>query len=231
MDLWLQYASDRATALGLDFTTVSEAHAIVTAAVGPTWITEQEDARSRAAMPITAAHPLYRNLGSSTDPSVLEVCELARYLRTFQADPALPAIMQDLKTAKYEPVFLELAFAYRWRDAGAKVCLRTPTPHGEADFEATIAELPFTVEVSSFPHDALTGEPFRLAGVVTDTMTSIVQKQRPAAVRVTIERRATGITKDRFGQPFAKRAPVGVQVHTPAESLSLPSSVAWRLPN
>lgn len=192
MEMSLQYASERVTALGLDFGIVSEAHAIISSAVGQQWVEEQETVGRRSAIPIAATHPLIRNLQSSTDPSVLEVCELALYLRTFQSDPALFAVVQDLKTDKYAAVFLELAFAFRWRDAGADVLLRTVTPHGEADFEATIEGLPFTVEVSSFPHDAFSGGPFRLAAVVTETMTSVVEKQRPAAVRVTIDRRASG---------------------------------------
>src|SRR5438132_12823660 len=112
--MWLQYASERAAALQLDFSLISESHAIVCAAVGNVWLDEQESTRGNAAMPIASTHPLYRDLHAPTDQSVLEICELALYLREFQNDPALPAIMHDLRTPKYNAVFLELAFAYRW---------------------------------------------------------------------------------------------------------------------
>jgi hypothetical protein len=191
--LWLQYAAERGGMLGLEFSAIAESQAIVCGAVGAAWLDQQERASRDKVMPITSTHPLYRNLNAPTDSSVLEICELALYLREFQSDPALPAIIQDLRTAKFEAVFLELAFAYRWRDGGADVHLRTATPNGEADFQATIDGLPFTVEVSSFVHDVFSSEQFRLAGVVSDTMTSVLEKRPPAAaVRIWIEQRTPG---------------------------------------
>jgi hypothetical protein len=229
--VWLQYASERANALGVEFATIAESHAIVSGAVGPEWVEDQERTGKNLAMLIIAKHPLYRHLHAPTDTSVLEICELALYLREFQRDPALAAIVKDLRSDKYDAVLLELAFAYRWRDAGAKVHLRPLTPSGEADFVAEIEELPFTVEVSAFPHDVFVSERFRLAGVVADTMVSVLQKQPPpVAVRLWIERARKGITKRPSAQQSATHAACGASAgHRRASALMLISVVSkWR---
>jgi hypothetical protein len=185
-DAWFQRAAERAPAILLPFDRISEAHALVCGAIGAPWLEEQDRLTGNATTNIGAAHSLYRDLNATTDTSIAAVCELAHYLRAFQADPALPSVLTDLRSPKFDPVFLELAFAYRWQDAGADVHLRPATPKGEADFDAVIDGLPFTVEVSSFPHDYFGGVQFRITSVIADTVKSAIDEATPVAVRVTI---------------------------------------------
>jgi hypothetical protein len=185
-EAWFQRAAERAPAILLPFERISEAHALVCGAIGTPWLEEQDRLTADATTNIGASHPLFRDLNTTTDTAIVAVCELAHYLRAFQTDPSLPSVLQDLRCPKFDPVFLELAFAYRWQDAGAAVLLRPATPTGEADFNAVVDGMPFTVEVSSFPHDYFGGVRFRITSVVADTVKDTIGGGTPVAVRVTI---------------------------------------------
>ncbi len=181
-----QHALERAPSLWLPGEAITQSYDIVRAALGAAWLEEQEKLVASARR---GPHPLFTHLTATTDTATLEVCELALYLREFHDDPAIPAILTDLRDAgKFHPVFLELAHAFRWKDAGATVGLRPATPTGEADFAGVLHELSYTVEVSTFEYDPFMSEEFRLANVVTETATSVLGKAEPApSVRVSVE--------------------------------------------
>ncbi len=179
-------AAERCVALSLDLDKILAALRIVSCAVGSGWLVEQQRLLSLGGRTVADAHPLYSALNATSDIAIAEVCELAHYLIEFKNDPALPSVLDDLRSAKYHAIVQELAFAYRWRDAGAMVSLRPPTRDGEADFLATIANLPFTVETSLFPTDIFKHPRFRLPTIIAESLDSVLKKAPPVTVKIRI---------------------------------------------
>lgn len=162
---WETGAVARHDALGIRLEKLFAARDLVRSAVGPAWLDEQERRHDRLGM--TDEHPLYRQLTSPTDLALVEVAELAHYLGAFTGDPAMAGVVRDLRTAKFWPVFYELAMAYRWQDAGAVVELAPPTAKGIADFKAAVVDLTFIVEVSKFEDDVVGSPTFTIpAGLI-----------------------------------------------------------------
>lgn len=163
------------------------------AATGTAWLESQQTRINLPHTTVSDITPLFRLLWSTTDTSLIEVCELATYLRHFLRDTALRNIVKDLQAEnKYDPTLLELAFAYRWAKAGADVELRPCVPKGEADFVARIGGLPFTVEVSGFPNDIFSTLQWRIPNIADDVVKSVLGKIEPFAVKIRLSVLPTG---------------------------------------
>jgi hypothetical protein len=202
--LWLSRAYERFAALELACDKLLCGYDIVTAAVGAEWLNEQERYASVSSHTVSDIQPLYRALTSSADTDLVEICELAEYLRTFQKDPALPKILAGLKSHSYHATFLELALAYRWQRAGAKVRLQPPTPKGEADYEASLCERPYIVEASMFPADVFTDMRFRLPTIASRAADSAVPKGMGVSVKVRIHHYPPGDIEGQFREAITQ---------------------------
>src|SRR5919108_5278636 len=178
--------------LSLDLDKILAAHQIVSCAVGSNWFVEQERLLSQGGRTGADAHRLHSALNATTDTAIAQVCELAHYLIEFKNDPVLPNVLDDLRSPKYHAIVQELAFACRWRDAGAMVPLRPPTRDGEADFLATIANLPFTVETSLFPADIFKHPRFRLPTIMAESLKSVLENVPPVTVKMRIAKYPPG---------------------------------------
>jgi hypothetical protein len=184
-DLARQHALEVCRDLRLPVDKVLGAFDLVESARGIDWLAEQERQAEQHRLKISDAHTLVRLLATPTHEANAEICELALYLQTFAADPAMPSIVKDLRTPKYSAVLMELAFAYRWRDAGADVRLRPLTARGEADFEASLNQLPYIVECSLFPNEVFKEIRFRLPQIIAEAVDKSAFKI-PVKVFVTI---------------------------------------------
>jgi hypothetical protein len=186
-DRWRSRALERFDALKIDNAKLLNSIDLVAGAVGTPWLEEQSGKRDRPGRTICDVHPLYRELTSAADTSLVAVCELAEYLETFLNDPSMPDILKDLRSDKYEATFFELAMAYRWLKADAEVKLQPPTPRGTADFEATLHGLRFVVEASIFPSDIFKDVRFRIPMIITSAVDSAVGKECAIAVQIQIK--------------------------------------------
>jgi len=189
---WLSYAEAQHKNLGLELDRLLADYELVRSALGADWLDKQETKESKD-RPIIQFHPLYRELNSTTNQALVTVAELAKYLQSFAADPALPDVLSDLRSDKYPSTLFELAMAHRWRLAGADVRLQPPTPSGVADFKATISGAPFIVECSVTP-DTIFQEPsFVLPSLVTDAAAGILGREPFAvAAKVTVHKPLAG---------------------------------------
>jgi hypothetical protein len=178
---WLAWAERRSAKLQLSLDQLLNALALVRSVLGGEWL-EREERKAT----IADFHPLYRLFRSATDEALVEVCELARYLEGFKDDAALPAVIADLRSAKYPSTFFELCTGYRWKRAGAQVALQPKTPRGVADFAATFEGLPFIVECSVVPHDFFAQPAFRLAPMIKDSLRDALT-ETPLAAKLAIK--------------------------------------------
>ena len=165
-----QHALETCAQLRLPADKILAAYEIVESVLGAEWLAEQERQSEKHRLKISDAHPLVRILAEPTPQAHAEICELALYLQQFASDPSIGSIIQDLRTPKYPAILMELAFAHRWQDAGAKVRLRPTTARGEADFEAILSELPFVVETSLFPEQLFREPRFRLPQIIAQAV-------------------------------------------------------------
>lgn len=180
-----QHALESCADLRLTADEILAAYDIVESALGSEWLESHERQSDKHRVKISDAHTLIRLLATPTNEAHAEICELALYLRSFATDPAISSVIQDLRTDKYVAVLMELAFAYRWRDAGAQVRLRPTTARGEADFEAMISGLRYVVETSLFAGELFKQPRFRLPQIMGQAMGK-VSFGGPVKVFVTI---------------------------------------------
>jgi hypothetical protein len=184
--MWLSKAHERHQKLEIPLDKLIESYYLVCSVLGSDWISEEEHKLKAGDRTVSDAHPLYRHITSPTDTSLVFVCELAEYLKVFSQDPAIPTIIADLKSSKFESTVFELAMAYRWRDAGSVVVLRPSTPKGEADFDARIQGKTFVVEVSGFPDDIFVQPKFRVPMIIDQAVKVTIKRAVPVAVKMTL---------------------------------------------
>jgi hypothetical protein len=164
--LWETKAMERHEQIKVPLDKLLASHDMLRSAIGQTWLDEQAALVDRSGSPFEASQ-LYRILVDPTETALIETCELALYLESFKDDPAVQTVINDLKSHKYEAVLFELGLAYRWKIAGADVRLHPITPKGKvADYAATIDDLLFMVEASSFPGGDATRIPFLIVRCV-----------------------------------------------------------------
>ena len=190
---WLSWAEAQHKNLQIDLEQLLQAYDLVRAAIGREWIEHQERRAALAHVTVADFHPLYRDLNSSTNQAVVAVAELAKYLEHFTGDPALPAVLDDLRSDKFPSSFFELAMAHRWKKAGAQVTLQPATPKGKlADFQADIHEAHFFIECSVSPDDTFQEPSFRIPSLVVEAITSAVDEPIGIAAKVTLREFAAG---------------------------------------
>ena len=191
---WEQIAQHYSSTLNISVEELVGAFDVVYNALGAPWITEQQDKKERPGRTPSDAHTLYRELTSQAPTSLVHVYELAKYLLAFLSDPALPAVIQDLREeGKYESGFSELAMAFRWQAAGAVVSLQPPTPTGIADFEAKAHDAHYIVEASVFPADPVRDVRVRWANVAARVVSKHVKSGVPVTARVVLRPAPAGV--------------------------------------
>jgi len=104
--------------LDLPMEFVPEALAILQNAFGEDWLRRQVETTTRRSPIPFHVHPLGGCLGVAGESQIVEVLELAVYLKRLFDVPAIVNVLHDMKT-KYAHGFLQLAFAYRLRRVGA----------------------------------------------------------------------------------------------------------------
>jgi hypothetical protein len=189
---WLAWADAQHSNLKIELGQLLAAHELVRSAMGPEWVAQQERIGDTARMAVSAFHPLYRDLSSATNQAAVAVAELATYLTEFKVDPALPAVLDDLRSDKFPSSFFELAMAYRWKKAGAQITLQPTVPAGVADFEALLSELSFVVECSVSVDELFDQPSFRLTSLIADCITTMVEEPVALAAKLTVREHPSG---------------------------------------
>lgn len=192
MSEWIQSAHERSKALEIPLETLCGSYELVRGAVGNEWFEGQERKLAASGRKIFDCHPLFRALTSPADTAVVEICELGVYLKHFMRDKALPTVLDDLRSDKYESTFLELAMAYRWSQCGGDVSLQPPTARGVADFAAEIHGQPYIIEASILPADVFETPQFRTAGLIMDATKVITDRDVAVAVKVIVREYPAG---------------------------------------
>ncbi len=163
-NLWHEAAAAMSGELRLTTDRLFSDHAMVVSALGASWVEREGREAAKPQVRFSGLHPLYRSLGSATTGDVVAVPELAMYLAAFKDDQKIAAVISNLRSgAKYRPTLFEIAMAYRWQRAGARIVLEPETPHGLADFAAKIDGTRFIVECASFPNNVFDTDPNALA--------------------------------------------------------------------
>jgi hypothetical protein len=186
MSEWMQSAHERFKALEIPLEILCDSYELVRGAVGNEWLEGQERKLAASGRKISDCHPLFRDLTSPADTAIIEICELGIYLKHFMRDPALPAVLDDLRSDKYESTFFELAMAYRWSQCGGNVSLQPPTARGVADFAAELHGKPYVIEASIFPADVMETPRFRTASVIMDATKVATDRDVAVAVKVVV---------------------------------------------
>lgn len=196
--LWADAAHRRHQLLQIPLEKLLLHHDMVVGAVGNEWLEKQATRVEAAFRNLTDIHPLFTHLTSPNDPSLVTICEIGEYLKTFMRDPAISTIVSDLRSDKFESALEELAAAYRWLKAGVDVRLHPAVPGGEADFEAIIHELPYVVEVSSISVDKNLIHRLRIGMIVSQAIKDVLKRERPVAVKLRIQQYPTGDVEGRL---------------------------------
>lgn len=184
---WTQYATEYAPHIGLTPQQALNAHALVLSVMGSEWIDAQEEGIGLPSRTMADTHPLFFALRSRTEFSIVDVCQLAGYLLAFRDDPGLNDVIVALRDAnKYEAAVQELAFAWKFRGAGAAVELGPKTATGVADFAASLTSRKHIVEVSGFPGDPFKSDLMAFTGATQSALKSAL-KRSPAAAPVALE--------------------------------------------
>lgn len=192
-DTWMRAARKYAPALHLDADALVADHSVVVSTFGEEWL-ERERASLTRGRAFHEMHPMYSLLRSSAEAALVEVAEIATYVREFQGDPSFSDVLDHLRTAPdFRAASLELAMAFRWKRAGADVRLRPLLPTGKrADFAAVIEGVEYVVEVSSSPKELLNSEAAGYANLIVKTLRTAKSDSAHVAVEVVIDRRLRG---------------------------------------
>src|SRR6266851_3224863 len=125
------------------------------------------------------------------DQHIVQVLELAAYLRTFKDDPALGDKIEKLERDRFWPVFFELAMAARMKTAcqgSQSVTLNRELPDSIGDFVMDVGGTNTTCECSRLGHSPQVNEPHILAESIT---TRIADATKPIAVPLIFKIRST----------------------------------------
>jgi hypothetical protein len=197
---WESGAAARAKLIEISLDDLFAARDQVRGAMGLEWFEQQERKLARSSANIAHVHPLYRQLTSPNDIALVDVAELAFYLRVFKGDPAITEIVNGLRGSKFWATLFELAMAYRWRDAGAVVRLSPVTAKGRADFAANAAGVDVIVEVSRFDDDVIGGPQFSVPLAITDAGLRVIPESIPFVYKV----RVSGPVEARLETPLRR---------------------------
>jgi hypothetical protein len=194
-NLWHEAATAMSSELRISSERLYADHAMLRCALGSPWVERQAREASKPQVRFSDVHPLYRNLGNATTGDIVVVAELALYLRAFKDDPRMASVLSNLRSGtKYRPTLFELAMAYRWKRAGARVILEPEIPHGLADFAAEIDGTSFIAECASFPNDVFDTD----QNVLGQFLSSFGSKNFDFPFSVTLELRVTAQTPGDF---------------------------------
>lgn len=171
-EYWMGAADRFAASFGLEAAAMIVAHQLVLDYMGPEWVAAHcSRATAHKVRAISEVHPLALALKGATEECVLDVLRLASYLCAFRSDPKLEEAVASLREAnKYDPTMFELAAAWGFQRAGAKVSLFPETPNGSADLEVTIDGKSYPVETSGFPSDTLRGDSTSFMSAMNDAL-------------------------------------------------------------
>lgn len=192
-DSWMRAARRYAPVLHLDADTLVADHGIVVSSFGSAWLKREcaSLARGRA---FHEMHPMFSLLRSGAEVALVEVAEIATYLREFQDDPSFGDVLHHLRAARdFRSAVFELAMAFRWKRAGADIRLGPPLKTGKrADFAAVIDGVDYIVEVSASPKEMLNPEAAGYANLIAKTLRTAKAEDAHVAVEVVIDRRLQG---------------------------------------
>jgi hypothetical protein len=170
---WFQFAFTYAQMIRVSPVVALRAHSMVCSMLGAAWFDKQERSLEFSNRTISDSHPLFLALRGSTKHCLVEVCELAGYVLAFQHDQGLGDIIVALRdAAKYQSAIQELAFAWKFRNAGAAVTLGPQTSTGIADLSVEVADRRYIVEVSGFSSDLFRDDLTAFTGAMQNALDS-----------------------------------------------------------
>jgi hypothetical protein len=143
---WTRDAYRRAVALRLPSNFLEEARDIVVGTVGREWFEEATARAPRGVGLSRRGHPLVGNFLVAGDPQIVEIIELAVYVKRLVGVRGLEEVVQNLRS-QFDSTLLQLAYAYRFKKAGAEVVLEPETAGGrKADIEIMMDGAGFLAE-------------------------------------------------------------------------------------
>ena len=139
------YTLYRELSIPLDF--AHEAIAIIKMAFGEEWLREKVRTKTRATALPLRTHPLGNYLAVSGPRDIVDILELAVYIRRLWNVPRLMDVLNSMKE-DYGPGYMQLAYAYRLVRAGASNIQLEPEAEGgrKADIYFELSGVPYLVE-------------------------------------------------------------------------------------
>lgn len=165
---WIVGANDRREALGFPPGLIEESIALLRDLLGIDYLDRLLVSGSD---PISFFDPEVNPLkmwlkSSAVDQHIVQVAELAAYLRVLRDDPALGDKIEKLKRDRFWPVFFEIAMAARMKTAcqgSQSVVLNRELPDIIGDFVLNVGGTSTPCECSRLGHSPQVNEPFILA--------------------------------------------------------------------
>jgi hypothetical protein len=131
LDHWTYRGYRRATDLGICSEFIEEARDIVVGAFGRDWLTEQLSQAPQGFRLVYDGHPLVESFLVAGDPQIVEVIELAVYLKRLAGVRRLDQVVTMMRQrGQFESSMMQLAYAYRFQKAGAQVELEPDATAG-----------------------------------------------------------------------------------------------------
>ncbi len=125
IEFWRSRAMKFADGLGVTSSQVNEALGIIVTAFGNDWLRATCGRKySSAFLP---RHPFTSMFNTASESAIIEVMEIAAYLKALYQIPSLGALITNLKAREqYDGALMHLAFAYRFLKAGGRGMVLEP---------------------------------------------------------------------------------------------------------
>lgn len=131
LDYWTYHAYRRAKALNLPTEFIEEAREIVINAFGREWLESQFRSNRDGEVFVHPGHPIVKNFIIGGDNQLVEVIELAIYLKWLTKVKGLDQVVGILRdSGQFTTALLQIAYAYRFLKAGGTVELEPLIPKG-----------------------------------------------------------------------------------------------------
>jgi hypothetical protein len=165
---WILRAGDRREALAIPPGLIEDSIAVLRDLLGRDYLEPLLVSGSKLISVFDPdVNPLKKWLKSAlVDQHIVQVLELAAYLRTFKDDPALSDKIEKLERDRFWPVFFEIAMATRMKTAcqdSQSVALNRERPESIGDFAINLGDTNIPCECSRLGHSPQVNEPHILA--------------------------------------------------------------------
>lgn len=190
---WIRTANTRREHLDLPIGLIEDSIALLKTTFGPGYLEQLliEDASPVAVLDDESKPLRAWLLSARSEQHIIQVLELAAYIRAFQEDSSLPSKVEKLKHDRLWPIFFELAIATRLKRAcraKQEVTLNPEANDSTGDFTISIAGIDIPCECSRLGNSPQVTEP----KVLTESLFhSIEDKCRLISAPMCIKVRST----------------------------------------